>query len=303
LMGAVLGLMVLKALILVVLAKIFGFSGEENLGLALGLAQGGEFAFVLFQMIYGLRVIDGEMYRSLMLIVTISIALTPLIMELYARYVVPRFVTMLPERQFDAINERNRVIIAGFGRYGQVIGRFLRHQGIGITVLENNPDQIELVRKFGNNAYFGDATRLDLLRSAGAADAKILVVAVDGPDDALAIVRMAKQSFPNLKIYARARNRRHAYELDKAGADHFRRETFESSLNMAREVMIALGFKSADMERKAKKFMAHDVMTLKKSFEFFDNEPELVNMSKLSAEELERILREDVADPEKVNTP
>ncbi|GGZ36198.1 monovalent cation:proton antiporter-2 (CPA2) family protein [Asticcacaulis endophyticus] len=302
LMAAVLGLIAVKAVVIMALAKWFGFSGEENLGLALGLAQGGEFAFVLFQMIYGLRIIGGEMYRSLMLIVAISIACTPLIMELYARYIVPRFLTVLPDRKFDEINERNSVIIAGFGRYGQVIGRFLRHQGVGITVLENNPDQIELVRKFGSTAYFGDATRLDLLRGAGAAQARVLVVAVDGAEDALNIVRMAKQYFPNLKIYARARNRRHAYELDKAGADHFRRETFESSLNMAREVMIALGFKPADMERKAKKFMAHDVMTLKKSFEFFDNEPELVNMSKLSAEELERILREDVADPEKINT-
>ena len=169
-------------------------------------------------------------------------------------------------------------------------------QGVPVTILEKNPDQVELVRKFGSKSYFGDATRLDLLRGAGAETARLLVVAIDDADAALDIVRMSKQAFPNLKVFARARNRRHAYDLTRAGADYYHRETLDSSLALAREAMVAMGFDRAEIERKAARFLAHDIATLKKSFAFFESEPDMINFAKLSREELEGILREDQQD-------
>jgi CPA2 family monovalent cation:H+ antiporter-2/glutathione-regulated potassium-efflux system ancillary protein KefC len=169
-------------------------------------------------------------------------------------------------------------------------------QGVQVTVLEKSPEQVELLRKFGSKAYFGDATRLDLLRSAGAEAARMLVVAVDDADSAVEIVKLSKQNFPQLKVFARARNRRHAFDLDRAGADYYHRELLDSSLTLARDAMIALGYPKADIERRAKKFRNHDIETLKRSFEFFESEPEMINFTKLSREELEGILREDQQD-------
>ncbi|ESQ76832.1 monovalent cation:proton antiporter-2 (CPA2) family protein [Asticcacaulis sp. AC402] len=295
--AAVLGLMVLKGIILFVLAERFGVGGPQGLGLAIGLSQGGEFAFVLLNLIGGqLHLIDKDTQRFVTLVVALSIAMTPILVALYSKFILPRFLSQLPERDYDTIDEHHPVIIAGFGRFGQIVGRFLIGQGVPVTVLEKNPDQIELLRKFGSKGYFGDATRLDLLRSAGAAEARMLVVAVDDADSALEIVKLARAHFPKLKIFARARNRRHAYELDRAGADYYHRETLDSSLSLAREAMVALGRDRAEVERKARLFLQHDIATLKKSFEFFDSEPDLINFAKLSREELEGILREDKQD-------
>ncbi|MBP2158620.1 MULTISPECIES: monovalent cation:proton antiporter-2 (CPA2) family protein [Asticcacaulis] len=297
-LGAVIGLMTVKGLILYVLGSRFGVTGAQGIGLAIGLAQGGEFAFVLLQLIGGLNIIDAEAQKFLILLVALSIGFTPILVALFSRFVMPRFVSQLPERAFDVIDETNPVIIAGFGRFGQVVGRFLLSQGVAVTVLEKNPDQVETVGRFGFKAYFGDATRMDLLHSAGIREARMLIVAVDDADAAVDIVRQAKEHYPRLLVFARARNRRHAYDLHKAGVDAYHREMLDASLALAREAMVALGRDAAEVERKAAKFLAHDIQTLKTSFEFFESEPELINFAKLSREELERILREDKQDGE-----
>jgi Kef-type K+ transport system membrane component KefB len=289
----VIGLVSLKAAILFGLGAWFRLTPLHNYGFALALAQGGEFAFVLFQFAGGLDIIPAEQIKFLTLVVALSIATTPLLMLCYSRFIVPRFMSVLPELAFDSIDEKNAVIIAGFGRFGQVIGRFLIGQGMKITVLEKDPDQIDLLRKFGFKGYFGDAARLDLLRSAGAEKAKLLVVVVDDVETSLEIVTLAKKEFPNLAIFARARNRRHAYELHKAGVDYFKRETFDSSLAMAQEITVFLGKSADDMQRKASQFERHDESTLRQSFEFFDNESALVSFAKTQRAELERILQQD----------
>lgn len=296
--GAVLGLMTVKGLILYILGSRFGVTGAQGIGLAIGLAQGGEFAFVLLQLIGGLNIIDAEAQKFLILLVALSIGFTPILVALFSRFVMPRFVSQLPDRDFDIIDETNPVIIAGFGRFGQVVGRFLLSQGVAVTVLEKNPDQVETVGRFGFKAYFGDATRMDLLHSAGIRKARMLIVAVDDADAAVDIVRQVKEHYPKLLVFARARNRRHAYDLHKAGVDAYHREMLDASLALAREAMVALGRDAAEVQRKAAKFLAHDIQTLKKSFEFFESEPELINFAKLSREELERILREDKQDGE-----
>ncbi len=293
-MAAVAALILVKLLLLYILSQWFGLRDGQGTLFAFALAQGGEFAFVLFGYAGGLDILSPEQSGFLILTVTLSMAAAPLLMMLNDKFVIPRFMSRLPPLPYDEIKESNNpVILAGYGRFGQIIGRFLNAQGIKITVLEKDPDQIELLRKFNHRGYFGDASRLDLLESAGALRAKLLVVAVDNADKCLEIVKLARQHFPNLKIYARARNRRHAYELHKAGADYFRRETFDSSLVMAQEVMNLLGANPIDIARKAIKFMQHDEKTLHKSFEFFEQEPEMVSFTRQAAGELERIFRDD----------
>ncbi|MDX1920148.1 MAG: monovalent cation:proton antiporter-2 (CPA2) family protein [Candidatus Caenarcaniphilales bacterium] len=296
LVGVVFLIVLIKALILFGLGKLFKLRMLHNSGFAFLMSQVGEFAFVLFQVAGGLKLLNQEQVKFLNFVVALSFALTPFLMIIYNKFIVPRFMSQLPQRDFDTIEQKHPIIMAGFGRFGQVVGRFLMGQGVKLTVLENNPDQIELLRKFGFKGYFGDASRLDLLRGAGAAKAEMLIIAVDDPDTCLTIARIAVEEFPNLKICARARNRRHAYELHKLGIKCIKRETFDSSLTMAKQIMIFLGKKESDMEAKAKQFMLHDEATLKKSFEFFDNEPEMVNFSRLRREELEKILQEDVQE-------
>ncbi len=300
LIGMVLGLIIIKMVILWSLGFFFKLGGPQKTLFALALAQGGEFAFVLFQYARGLHLLSSEQKAFLTLVVGVSMALSPFLMIFNDRFIVPRFMSRLPEREPDRIEKNdNPVIIAGYGRFGQVIGRFLSAQGIQLTILEMDPDQIELLRRFGNKVYFGDASRLDLLRSSGAEKAKLLVVAVDDADKTIEIARLSKKEFPNLKVFARARNRRHAYELYKAGVNYFRRETFDSSLVMAQEVMIALGSSPSQAEDKALKFMRHDENSLKTSFAFFEQEPELIHFAQQTRYELERILQNDLSDEER----
>lgn len=296
LLGVVVLLMAVKATLLFFLGRVFDVNPVQNIGFSLALSQGGEFAFVLFKFAGGLKILSANQEAFLTLVVALSIAMTPLLMLFYSKFMQPRFMSVLPERAYDRIEASNGVILAGYGRFGQIIGRFLLAQGVKVTILEKDPDQVEILRRFGFKGYFGDALRMDLLKSAQAGSAKLLIIAVDNADDCLQIARMAREEFPNLKIFARARNRRHAYELHKVGVDYFRRETFDSSLTMAQAIMVALGRKESDMHYKAVRFARHDEAMLRKSFEFFDNEPELVNFTRLSAEELERILQSDVTE-------
>jgi len=298
LLGAVALLMALKALLLFGLGRFFGLNPLQNAGFALALCQGGEFAFVLFQFAGGLRILAPEQAKFLTMLVAVSMAVTPVLMYLYSSRLVPRFMSLLPARDYDEIQEKNAVILAGFGRFGQVIGRFLAGNGVPVTVLESDPDQIDLLRKFGYKAHFGDASRLDILRAAGAEEAKLLIVAVDDAEVGLGIVRLAREEFPRLQIFARARNRRHAYELHRLGVADFRRETFDSALGLAQEILIRLGLPEPEVRRKAAQFQGHDETSLRKSFEFFDNEPELVNFARLSREELDRLLQSDAREGE-----
>ncbi len=290
-LSLVIGLIAIKALILSVLGRIFNLTKIQTVGFALALSQGGEFAFVLFQYASDSKVISAELKELYTLVVAVSMLTTPFLIMLYQKYVIPCFMSIVPTREYDKISEKNGIILAGYGRFGQIIGRFLNGENIKITVLEKNPEQIELLRKFGYNGYFGDASRLDLLLSAGAQQAKLLIVAVGGAEKNLEIVRLAKQHFPHLIIFARARNRRHAYELHKLGVDYFKRELFSSSLEMTKEILKFLGYKQKDIHTKATVFEEHDEASLLQSFEFFEEEKDLINFARQAKGELERILQ------------
>lgn len=287
----VFALITLKATILYFLGFLFDLSKLQAVGFAFALSQGSEFAFVLFEYAGIIKVISPEYEAFFTLVVALSMLATPFLILLYKRFIIPKFMSFLPEREYDSINERNGIILAGYGRFGQIIGRLLNGENIKITVLEKNAEQIELLRKFGYVGYFGDASRLDLLKSAGAEHAKLLIVAVGNPDANLKIVKLAKQHFPHLKIFVRARNRRHAYELYRVGVDYFIRELFDSSLSMTKEIMKFLGYKHEDIQKKAIAFQRHDEETLIQSFDFFEKESDLINFSRQAKGELERILQ------------
>lgn len=289
-LAAVFALITVKSIILIALGRFFELTIFQRISYAFVLSQGSEFAFVLFRYAHTTEVIDDTVMGFFTLVVALSMLTTPFLMMLYHRVILPRFMSMLPEQEYDSIHESNDIILAGYGRFGQIIGRLLNGEKVKMTVLENNAEQVELLRKFGYTGYFGDASRLDLLKSAGADRAKLLLVTVGNPDVNLKIVQLAKQEFPHLKIYARARNRRHAYELHKAGVDFFIREVFDSSLVMTKEVMKFLGYKQEDIEKKAKAFQKHDESTLIQSFDFFEQESDLINFSRQAKGELERIL-------------
>ncbi|WP_367606418.1 monovalent cation:proton antiporter-2 (CPA2) family protein [Legionella sp. W05-934-2] len=289
---ALFGLISVKLILLIALARLFKLTQYQSLAFAFFLAQGGEFAFVLLQYALSLHVITPEVSRFFTLTVALSMATTPFVILFYQKYIEPNILFNLPASDFDKISEKHPIILAGYGRFGQIIGRFLNAQGIHITVLEKDPEQIKLLRKFGYHAWYGDASRPEHLANAGAENAKLLIVAIGNATVNLEVVRLAKQLYPNLKIYARARNRRHAYELHRAGVNYFKRELFDSSLSMAEKILRDLAYSPAEIERKAKAFTKHDNETLEKSFEFFDQEKEIINLNQKAKGELAQLLDE-----------
>lgn len=291
----VIGLISLKAAILFFLASAFDLGRRHSIGFAIGLSQGSEFAFVLLRYAGNAHVMHTELADFLTLAVAISMAVTPLLILYYTRYIVPRFMSMLPLRDFDTIHEQNPVILAGYGRFGQIIGRFLSAQGFKLTILENDPDQIDTLRKFGFKGYFGDALRLDILKAAGVDKARLFIIAIGDADGCLELATLLREEFPHVTIYARARNRRHAYELHKIGVQYFKRDTFDSSLAMARKIMQFLGRSPEEARRKAQAFRRHDEKALRHSFAFFEREPELIDFARQASGELERLLQDDKA--------
>jgi glutathione-regulated potassium-efflux system ancillary protein KefC/glutathione-regulated potassium-efflux system protein KefB len=256
--GLVLGLMLAKAAVLFALSLAFRTPWRDAAMTAVALSQGGEFAFVLFAFSIGVGALTGSVAALLTAVVAVSMALTPLAVAGYERLARPRRSERAAPAN-EAFDERPPVaIVAGFGRFGQIVGRTLEANGFATSTLDSSIEQIGLLRKFGRRVYYGDATRIDLLRSAGAEGAKLLIVAIDDRDQALKLVEEAHEAFPHLCILARAYDRRHAYELLRKGAHHVERETFEAALNVAIEALRAVGYRAHQAERAAKLFRRHD---------------------------------------------
>jgi voltage-gated potassium channel Kch len=224
-------------------------------------------------------------------------ALTPLALLLNERLVQPRFGTrerVKPEP--DAIEETNPVIIAGYGRFGTIVGRLLRANGIGTTVLDLDSDHVEMLRKLGQKVFYGDASRIDLLRAAGAGSARVLVVAVDDPERILGIVETAAKHFPHLEILTRAVSRTHAYELIDAGVDDIYRESFDSSIRVGVDAMRRLGWPGHEAFRRARMFRRHDETALRELAGMRRDQKAYIHGIRQQTEELERILQADLRD-------
>jgi len=286
----VVGLLLVKGLALAAIAPKLEVASERWLFAAL-LAQAGEFAFVVFGVARSARVLPGEWDALLTAAVALSMAATPLLLLAHDAVVARRARS---ERAADAIDDNTApVIVAGAGRYGQIIARLLFARGEKVTVLDHDPDQIDLLRKFGFKVFYGDATRLDLLEAAGAARARLLVVAIDDVEDNLALVDLARSAFPDLKIIARARNVRHWLELADRGIRATERETFESALRSGRQALEVLGLSPYEAREVAETFRRSNVATLEAMLPHFRDEAKTVAIAKSGREELEENLRRD----------
>jgi glutathione-regulated potassium-efflux system ancillary protein KefC len=282
----------IKTGVLYGLAKSIGMPRGQRSFFAFLLSQGGEFAFVVFGAAATAKVFSQDIASLLAVVVALSMAVTPLLLLLYDKVIEPRFqAEKRPADTFEA--QDNPVIIAGFGRFGQIVGRLLRANRVGITVLDHDPDNIDLLRKFGFKVFYGDATRIDLLHTAGAAKARALVVAIDDVEDNLALVDAVKREFPHLKILARARNVTHYYELMERGVTIMEREVFESALMMGRRALHELGFGSFQSRQAAMKFRAYNIKTLNAFYPYYKNQQEFISLSAKARKELEEMFARD----------
>ncbi|MEM7437795.1 MAG: cation:proton antiporter, partial [Myxococcota bacterium] len=288
-------LVVIKFFVLFGLGRLFRMGLDQRLLFSLSLAQGGEFAFVLFSFATQQGAVSAEVSRVLVATVAISMATTPLLMLLNEKVIQPRVGTReRAQREPDQFEAVNKVIITGFGRVGGVIGRFLRAHKVEATVLEYDSDHVELLRKIGFKVFYGDACRLDLLKAAGADKADVIVVAIDEHERVMTLVRTCKEHFPDLKIIARARGRLQAYELLDAGVAHVYRETLDSSIRMGVDVLRSLGFRAYQAERAARMFRRHDEASLEELSKVRFDQKVYFSAVREQINYLERTLQDDL---------
>jgi voltage-gated potassium channel Kch len=255
----VLGLLLCKFAVLFLIGRLTRLENSQNFTFSFALAQGGEFAFVLASFAVQSQVFDQELGNLLIATVALSMVVAPFLFTLNDRLVQPRFSSRLQNRDPDEIDVKgNPVIIAGVGRFGAVVSRLLNAQRIRTTVLDIDAEQIDLVRRLGFKVFYGDATRLDLLRSAGADDAKILIIAIDDVDKSIQLAETVQQQFPNLTMLVRAKDREHAYKLINLGVKYVFRETLDSSLDLSVQALRLLGFGAYRAHRAARTFKAYD---------------------------------------------
>jgi glutathione-regulated potassium-efflux system ancillary protein KefC/glutathione-regulated potassium-efflux system protein KefB len=296
LLGITLGLMLIKLLAVASIGRLTNHKGMSAWRLGFTLPAGGEFAFVLFTLATRQQILDSETADLLILAVTLSMMLGPLILVLHDT-LSSRLAA--PAAPFDDIDERDTpVIIAGFGRVGQIVARIMRLRHIPFTALDINQTHVDFVRRFGNKVYYGDASRLDLLRAAGAETAKIFVLAIDDVDASVRTAELIRTQFPKLKVFARVRNRQHAFALMDAGVTNFIRETYFSSLELAASVLQALGESQASARNTVKRFRQHDEETLLAQYAVKEDEGKFLATSREAAQQLEKLFETDEAESE-----
>ena len=292
----VLGFLTVKALVIYGLAKLMRLPFQERPVFTLLLAQGGEFAFVVFQTAAVANVFAPQTASLLIGAVAISMLLSPLLLVAIDKFLLPRFADSgKPDMKEISEPQEAEIIVAGFGRYGQIVARVLLAQGMPCTVLDHDADMIEAARSFGYRVYYGDASRLDLLRISGAAKARVLVVAVDGKEQTLRIVALARQHFPQLEIVARAKDVTHWHELRDAGVTHVQRELFESSLQSARSVLELMGQTREESHRIAQRFRQHNLELFEKMHPHHKDRTKLIAVVKQGRQQLEEQMAQERA--------
>jgi glutathione-regulated potassium-efflux system protein KefB len=284
------GLVVVKGLILYLLARLFGTKAKARSKMAAILSQGGEFAFVLFTAAQAENLLDPELTSFLLVVVSLSMVTTPLILLVQNRWFSSTInVTGQEETVSEVENHNPRVIVAGFGRFGQVIGRLMYANKVRITVLESDPSQIQLLRKYGYKVFYGNATQLDLLRAAGADKAEAIVICTNNPEAVMHIVELCQQHFPGLKILARARSRVEAYQLLNTGVRNYSRETFSGALDLGRQLLTELGMHPYQAKRATDHFAHLDTSMLAELLPQHNTGKEPVLAAKEARKELEEI--------------
>ena len=291
-LGLALGLVLVKMLCLLAVTRIGTPNWRTVRGTAVALSQGGEFAFVILVAGVASSLMDERTADMLIVVVTLSMAATPLVFKA-GDWLNARLEREAEPEYERHIEEENRVIIAGFGRVGQIVGRILRVRRIGFTALEASAEQVDFVRRFGNRIHYGDASRVELLRAAKADKAVLFVLAIGNVERSLAAARTVRKHFPHLTIFARARNRQHAYALMDLGITHIVRDTFHSSLELAYGILMDLGLGGFESRHTVDTFRGHDTARLIQQHEIAHDTNRMAEEAKHWTRELEEMFAED----------
>lgn len=292
---SVVALILVKLIVLAGIAHFSNMSRTQGTLFTLALAQGGEFAFVLASSARQFAVFDDHLVNTLTVVVALSMLVSPLLLVAYELYFSRKGQAVQPEDEQD-IEGTEHVILAGYGRFGQIIGRLLLAQGYKLTILDHSPGQVDLVRRFGNKVYYGDAARSDLLEAAGANEAKLLVIAVDEADKTLDIIHTAQKHFPHLKILARAIDRGHAYAIMQTKIDGLRRETFDSALHLGVNALQLLGQTAEDAQKAGKLFEEHDEANMHALAEVWGDDKAYGIATQKGLKELNQVLQGDASE-------
>ena len=297
LIASLVGILVrVKLLVLAIVGRIFHLATPEGLTFTFALAQGGEFAFVLFALASGNAVLPPAVVDPLVAVVALSMAFTPLLMIINERLLQPRFSTSgESNREADPIDDGpTPVIVAGFGRFGNVVGRLLRANGVATTILDLDPDQIAAVRRFGLKVFYGDAQRIDLLHAAGAEQAKLLILATDDPEHTTHLAAKVRRHYPHLRILARSNSLEHSYDLMHEGVEDVYRETFDSALVMGVDALRYLGFRGYQALRAARIFRQHEEKVVAQRFEMLDEDADAyASQIRAHLTELDELIQRD----------
>ena len=286
-------MIVIKFGLLYAIGRVAGTAAPSARKLGLALAQGGEFAFVLFGSAAGTGIFSEPVAQMLMVAVTVSMLIAPLLFVLEEKVLSP---ALDPEatREFDTIEApRGHVVVAGYGRVGQIVTRVLALKGIPFVALEKDADQVDSVRRFGGKLYFGDATRLELLRAANVGGARLFVLAIDDPEDSVKCARLVRHNFPTVLIIARARNRTHAHRLAEMGVTRCYRETWHTSVEMALQSLLQLQIPPSEATIAIAKFRDHDLALLKRQQAVYLDESKLIQTTREASEELLTLFEAD----------
>lgn len=298
-----LGIIALKTIILLVIGKTKKMRLASNLSFAIGLSQVGEFSFVTYAFALQLGIFDQSISDTLMAVTALSMTITPILMVILDKAILPRInkSSKSIEKEMDSIDEHNKVILVGFGHFGSTLGRFLRANGVEATILDADPDRVEYLRKMGFKVYFGDGTRAELLQSAGAEEASILISALDNTEFSIKLVELCKEEFPHLEVMIRAKNRFDAFELMEMGVKNIYREHLDTSIRMGEDVLKKLGFRAHTVHRLAKQFRDYDEGALKVLVNFKDNKDEYISKSRQQIEMQESLLNGELMRKFSVN--
>lgn len=297
LIGLVFLLIAIKFMVLFLLGKFYKLKSGQNFIFSFGLAQAGEFAFVLISFSSQNAIFEKNIADILLMVVTSSMLITPLLILLNEKLILPRFSSKENRPEEDEIEtNENKLIIAGYGKFGIVIGRFLESNGIKSTILDYDPDNIYALRKFGHKVYYGDATRPDLLETAGISKAKILIITFSEKEKISSLASYVKNKYPHIKVFARAYNIEHAFELLSLKVDGLRREVYDSGIDLGKQILISMGYTKYRASRAVKAFKYHDEEISWKLYELYKNEHSQKNFikhAKMFSDELEKTLLEE----------
>lgn len=293
--GLTIGIIVVKAMILFLIGKFFRMSSDQNSIMAIGLAQVGEFAFVILSFIGQLNILSKQETGLMMAVTAISMALTPVFMLINEKFILPAFGTLeaTDEKTADDIDVKHKIIIAGFSHFGSTLGRFLRANGVQATILDHDSDRVDLLRRMGFKVFYGDATRHDLLESAGAAEASILISAIDSPETNLRLVETVQKHFPNLELMIRAKNRFDAYQLMNLNIKKPYREHLDTSVKMGVDVLRKLGFRAYTLQRAAQQFINYDEIAMEELYQLMHDQNLYISASRKQIEMQEALLKND----------